>query len=193
MIPQSIKDYIIKNYKINYEYYQQASAITNINPYVFAAIHYREHSMGLNYSGPGGPLQFDPPLSDKQVKNLLLTYTTIQEPDKYTAKAQNDNLMAIVLCGCFLQNKLHFAHLPLLNLKADNILTAKAFELYNGTAYGSPDKSPYVSNMLDEKHMNMIIRGTYLDKFGKRQKVQVVDRRPGAMTVYLLLKDLKNE
>lgn len=187
--------YFTSKYNKFLKLYNKASEITNVPSKFLAALHYREHVFGINSPGPGGPLQFDPPLSAKRINQLLSDYTSINTVliDKLTKKGQNNLFVALVLAGCFIQAKLKYDNKPYLkkmmcSSDSKNLLM-RAFELYNGTAYGSPLKSPYVVNMLDNAHMNMRIIGTYLDRSGIRRKVNTVDKRPGAYTVFKILEN----
>lgn len=187
------KTYFCKNYKKLYKIYKRAAEITNVPPHFLAALHYREHAFGKNSPGPGGPMQFDPPLSKKSIQQLLSDYTILDKItiNKLVQKGQDNLFVALMLAGCFVQRKLTNDNKTLLkkemkyNTSKDLIM--RAFELYNGTAYGSPWKSPYVVNMLDSKHQNMRIRGTYINKYGIRQNVNIIDKRPGTYTVFKIL------
>lgn len=187
------KIYIFKNYKKLQKLYKMASEFTNVPDKILAAIHYRECSFSRKSPGPGGPFQFDPPLSSKRIYQLLVDYTNLPKNviNKFVKKGQNNLFVAIVLAGCFIQAKLKFDHKPLLakefNSKSNQEVIMRAFELYNGTAYGSAWNSPYVCNMLDAKHQNMVIKGTYIDPRGVRRRVCTTDKRPGAYTIFKLL------
>lgn len=186
-------NYFTSNYKNLYKCYRYAAIETNVPPHFLAALHYREHSFGTSSPGPGGPMQFDPPLSDKRIRQLLNDYTSLPDDlvDKFVLKGQNNLFVALVLAGCFVQAKLRYDNKPFLKKEmrssTDQDLIMRAFELYNGTAYGSAWKSPYVVNMLDNEHQNMRIIGTYIDKNGIRRSVNVIDQRPGAYTVFKFL------
>lgn len=185
--------YFASNYKRLYKVYKKAAEYANVPPHFLAALHYREHAFSCSTPGPGGPMQFDPPLSQKRITQLLSDYTALPNNmvKQLAAKGQDNFFVALVLAGCFVQAKLKYDHKPFLNkeMQSDTHqeLLMRAFELYNGTAYGSPWKSPYVSNMLDDKHQNMRIRGTYIDRHGIRRRVNVIDKRPGAYTVFKYL------
>lgn len=45
-------------------------------------------------------------------------------------------------------------------------------------------------NGLDEAHKDMVLRGTVPDGKGGRKRIEIVDKRPGAFTVYKQLKAL---
>lgn len=187
------KKYFASNYKRLYKVYKKAAEYTNVPPHFLAALHYREHAFRCSTPGPGGPMQFDPPLSQKRITQLLSDYTVLSGKliKQFAAKGQNNFFVALVLAGCFVQAKLKYDHKPFLRKEMKSHthqdLLMRAFELYNGTAYGSPWRSPYVSNMLDNNHQNMKIRGTYIDRRGIRRKVNFIDRRPGAYTVFNFL------
>lgn len=187
------KNYFISSYKRLKKMYLKASEITNIPPQFLAALHYRESAFRTKYPGPGGPFQFDPPLSQKRIRQLLTDYTSLNSSviTKFTNKGQNNLFVAMVLAGCFIQAKLKYDNKTFLTKTMKSLsnqdLIMRAFELYNGTAYGSCWRSPYVVNMLDQNHMNMRIRGTYIDRYGVRRRVNTVDKRPGAYTVFRLL------
>lgn len=185
--------YFSRKYKSLSKLYEKASEITNVPAYFLAALHYRENAFRVKSPGPGGPFQFDPPLSQKRIRQLLTDYTMLQTKtiEAFINKGQNNIFVAMVLAGCFVQAKLKYDNKPFLKKKmnsSDNKhLIMRAFELYNGTAYGSYWRSPYVVNMLDKKHNYMRIRGTYIDRYGVRRRVNTVDKRPGAYTVFNLL------
>ncbi|MGD9580687.1 MAG: hypothetical protein AB7V50_04900 [Vampirovibrionia bacterium] len=187
------KKYFASNYKQLYKLYKKAAEYTNVPPHFLAALHYREHAFKCSTPGPGGPMQFDPPLSVKRITQLLADYTQIPVSlqRQLASKGQDNFFVALLLAGCFVQAKLKYDHKSFLkkemSSKAHQDLLMRAFELYNGTAYGSPWKSPYVSNMLDDNHQNMRIRGTYIDRRGIRRKVDIIDSRPGAYTVFKYL------
>lgn len=186
----SIKQNIYNSYKMNYKLYRKAGLITNVPPHFLAALHYRESSFRSTSPGPGGPMQFDPPLSDTSMKHLLKTYTNLEKStiEKFIQKGQDNLFVALVLSGCFVQQKLKYQNLPPLTKtdtsEKNQSILMKGFELYNGTAYGSPWNSPYVVNLLSPEKKAMRIVGTYIDPNGKRKKVDVVDKRPGAYTVF---------
>ncbi|MEW5821024.1 MAG: hypothetical protein AB1782_12605 [Cyanobacteriota bacterium] len=190
--------YFIDNYKKLYKLYKKAGEITNVPPHFLAALHYRENAFNCKSPGPGGPLQFDPPLGKNRVRQLITDYTSLNEAqiDKLSQKGQNNIFVALVLAGCFVQAKLKhdFKSYLTCGMKTteNQKLLMRAFELYNGTAYGSAWNSPYVVNMLDINHSNMRIRGTYIDKKGIRRRVNILDKRPGAYTVFKYLEN-KNE
>lgn len=185
--------YLASNYKKYYKSYRMAAETTNVPPHFLAALHFREHSFKITSPGPGGPMQFDPPLSKNRIRQLLSDYTSLPQDvvDKLVEKGQNNFYIALVLAGCFVQAKLKYDNKPFLRKQmratSNQTLIMRAFELYNGTAYGSAWNSPYVVNMLDDYHQNMRIRGTYLDKNGVRRRVNVIDKRPGAFTVFRFL------
>jgi hypothetical protein len=186
-------NYFVKNYKKNYKLYKKAAEITEVPPHFLAALHYRESAFKMSSPGPGGPLQFDPPLTQKRIQQLLKDYTALNTKSiiVFTHKGQDNLFVALVLAGCFIQAKLKYDGKNFLKKEMKPAthqgLLMRAFELYNGTAYGSCWKSPYVVNMLDKNHRDMRIRGTVIDRYGIRRKVDIIDRRPGAYTVFNFL------
>lgn len=187
------KNYMDTNYRRLYKLYKKAAEITNVPPHFLAALHYREHAFGINSPGPGGPMQFDPPLVQARLQQLLKDYTTLPHKliNSFILKGQNNIFVALVLAGCFVQAKLKYDGKKYLkkemNATNNTDLIMRAFELYNGTAYGSAWNSPYVVNMLDQQHTNMRIKGTYIDRRGIRRRVNAIDKRPGAYTVFKYL------
>lgn len=73
--------------------------------------------------------------------------------------------------------------------KNDDSVVKDAFWGYNGRAYGSADKSPYVMNKFDDQHQDMHIHGTVLNEAGKRIHINNVDKKMGAFTFYQQLKE----
>jgi hypothetical protein len=191
-------NYFYSRYKKLYKLYRRAAEITNVPPHFLAALHYRENAFRIKTPGPGGPMQFDPPLSKKRIQQLLTDYTDLTKDlvEKFTEHGQDNIFVAVILSGCFVQAKLKYDGKKYLtkdmNARKHQEILMRAFELYNGTAYGSCWRSPYVANMLDKNHMNMRIRGTYLDKKGFRRSVNTIDRRPGAYTVFKYLDNAFN-
>src|SRR3989339_2152469 len=104
------KNYFASNYKKLYTMYTKAAEYTNVPPHFIAALHYREHAFGCSTPGPGGPMQFDPPLSQKRVIQLLSDYTNLSSPlvKKFATKGQDNFFVALLLAGCFIQAKLKY-------------------------------------------------------------------------------------
>jgi hypothetical protein len=172
--------------------YLKAQELTGVPWQAIAAIHYREHSLSPNNpSRIGGPFQFDPPLTEVQARNYLTKYTNLGKNliiDEYAKKGVNDFQTAAILAACHMRHKCK----PVLNPNSSDTDIKDAMWGYNGRAYGSADKSPYVMNMYDKDHMNMIIVGTVPDIKNpkKRIRVRTVDKRPGSFTIYKEIKEL---
>lgn len=132
---------------------------------------------------PGGQFQFDPVPPKNKLKTMLRRFSDLPESEiiATVAKGVNDFAAAALFCACFMRMKIA----PVITPDASDEVIKEAFWAYNGRAYGGADKSPYVMNGFDSEHMNMIIRGTLPNPHGSgRIKVETVDKRPGAFTVY---------
>lgn len=187
-----LTDSQIQTIKKNKSVYVNAEHLTGVPWQAVAAVHFREHSLGTsNPERVGGPFQFDPPLTEIQMRSLLKRFTNIGKKEtieEYVRKGINTFETAAVFAACWLRHK----SVPVITPTASDESIKDAFWGYNGKAYGSADKSPYVMNMYDSAHMNMVLRGTVPDKKNpsKRVKVETVDKRPGAFTIYKELKRL---
>src|ERR1700733_8267088 len=149
-----------------------------------AAIWYRE-SFALNgIATPGGPFQFDPRPTADQLKEMLHRYAknlTATQIDGFVSEGIDQFSSACLFAACHLRD---VARYDLAVDQSDEAIK-DAFYGYNGRGYGpSPDDSPYVMNNFDSAHLNMRIIGKEPDGHGGRIRVDTIDLRPGAFTVY---------
>lgn len=163
-----------------------------------ASIWYRESFSVAPPKTIGGSFQFDPPPDQHLIMYLLKSFTplTADECLEYIKLGINNFQAGALLCACFLRYKVSFK----LNIESPDVDIKYAIWSYNGRAYGSPDKSPYVMNGFDENHKDMRMFGTLPDGKGGRiqlrdtdGKLGIVDKRPGAYVVYKQLKSLEEE
>lgn len=169
----------------------EAEGITSVPWEALAGVWYRESFSIAPPKTPGGPFQFDPPLTHYQIYNLLAKFTPLPT-DKLENHAQsgvNDFRTALLCCGCWLRAKCK----PVLSPQSPDEDIKDAMYGYNGRAYGSAEKSPYVMNGFSARHMGpdgkgMQFSGTIPDGHGGRKRVKGTDLRPGAFTVYSALK-----
>jgi hypothetical protein len=161
-------------------------ALTGVPWEAVAAVWYRESFSVTPPATPGGPFQFDPVPPDRTLRRLLKRFTSLGdgEIERYVARGVNDFEAAALFAACWLRLKVG----PVLNAQASDALIQEAFYGYNGRAYGSAQKSPYVMNGYSQAHTGMVLKGTIPDGRGGRRTIRTVDRRPGAFTVYKQLK-----
>lgn len=153
-----------------------------------AAVWYRESFSVAPPKTPGGPFQFDPIPPPATLKRLLQRFTSLPEMavEQYVEKGVNDFEAGALFAACWLRLKVG----PVVTPQASDALMKDAFYGYNGRAYGSADRSPYVMNGYSPQHHHMTLRGTIPDGQGGRRRVEIVDKRPGAFTIYKQLKAL---
>ena len=141
---------------------------------MLAAVWYREAGLREIVNS----FQFDPPPDRSVMFGLLQAHcdlSTLQKADVLNGGITQFYSSA-VLAACWLCHKCKF------DLAVDHVeaAIADAFYGYNGRAFGEdPLNSPYVANELDEHHSQMHFRGTINGKW-----IEMVDKRPGALTVY---------
>lgn len=170
---------------------QQAEKLTGVPWQMIAAVWYRESFSVAPPKTPGGPFQFDPIPSINVLNGLMLDFcpTLDQVVRQYyinTFLTKFD--VGAILAACWLR------HNCKLDLKTDHtdIAVKDAFYGYNGRAFGPhPESSPYVYNNFDKMHTNMHLRGSIPDGKGGREWIDIIDKRPGAFTVYRQLVDSK--
>lgn len=169
--------------------FQEVEAAIGVPWQAVAAIWTRESFSVAPPKTPGGPFQFDPPLNQHQIRGLLKTFSQLSADkiEEFTKKGTNDFETAAYCCACWLRLKCK----PVLTPKSPDADIKDAMYGYNGRAYGSVDNSPYVMNGYDKAHKEMRLIGTIPDGKGGRKKINIVDKRPGAFTVYKQLKELK--
>lgn len=160
-----------------------------------AACWFRESLSVTPPKTPGGPFQFDPAPSESTIRMLLENYcvkeVTQELKDHIVEAGVNVFESAALLCACWLRHKVK----PVITPDAPDDVVKDAFWGYNGRAYGSADKSPYVMNGYSSRHMGpdgrgMVLRGSIPDGHGGRRQIVTTDGRPGAFTVYKQLKAL---
>jgi hypothetical protein len=168
--------------------FEKAEKITGVPWEAVAAVWYRESFSVTPPKTPGGPFQFDPIPNRDVLLGLLLKFTHLKpsEIKAYLDKGVNDFEAGAVFAACWLRLKTK----PVITPDVSDDVIKDAFYGYNGRAYGSADRSPYVMNGFDEKHKDMVLRGTIPDGKGGRKRVEIVDKRPGAFTIYKQLKSL---
>lgn len=147
------------------ERYVYAEKQTKVPWQVLAAIHYRE--AGMN---PGLSMADGEPLADKLSKD--------------NAQMSSDpNKDAVFAAGLFIKNaKLYYKVDPSKVITADSL--GKSFLAYNRgslyiQAHNTYDKSPYVMNGFDDKHMNM--------SWSAGDTVSGRDSNVGALAIYSYL------
>lgn len=162
--------------------------VTDVPWQALAGIWFRESFSVAAPKTPGGPWQFDPVPSPGALRGLLDRFTALSPQIKreIVDRGVNDFYSGGVLAACFLRTKTK----PVITPDASDDVIKDAIWGYNGKAYGSADKSPYVMNGYDPAHYPMRLVGTIPDGKGGRKKVDVKDARPGAFTVYKQLKAL---
>lgn len=154
--------------------------LTGVPWQLLAGIWTRESFSVAPPKTPGGPMQFDPPLSQSEIHDLLFRYSKLKMDDilPYTKKGGNDFETAVLSAACFLLKKMDGGPIA-----TDSEVMMAAWK-YNGVVGHDPTHSPYVYNGLDNLHNGMRLVGTIPDGRGGRKKIDIVDHRPGAFTVY---------
>lgn len=148
----------------NYSVYKAAAEDAGIPWQMLAATHYRESSLSIKTNPQGGPFRFD---------------------NTEHHEGEEEFGIGAYYAARLIQQKSGYRLAP--NTEDPHIIK-DAFWGYNGRAYGSYDKSPYVMNKFDGDHENMRIKGTDIDENGNRFSVNIRDEQLGAYVVYLELK-----
>lgn len=163
--------------------FTNAETITGVPWQALAGIWYRESFSVSSPHTPGGPMQFDPPLTDTQIMRLLLHYTSLDGPTvkAFAKKGSNDFPTAVLCAACFLKYKMNNENMN----NANQIM--EAMWRYNGVIGNKPEDSAYVYNGFDEEHKAMSFQGTEPGPNGTRIPIHILDHRPGAFTVYTQL------
>jgi hypothetical protein len=166
--------------------FEKVESLTGVPWQAVAAIWYRESFSVTSPKTPGGPFQFDPVLQPETICNLLKFFTPLSKADiqHYARKGVNDFETGALCAACWLRLKTKWVITP----DVSDEVIQDALYGYNGRAYGSTDRSPYVMNGLDEAHRDMKLQGTIPDGRGGRKRIAIIDKRPGAFTVYQQLK-----
>ena len=166
-----------------YPVLRAAEQATNVPWQAIASIWMRESgSIAPPRHRQGGQMQFDPPLTDARMRDLLTRYSVLdfEKREQVIQSGQESLPSAFILAGCFLQHKAGGKIRP----DSPEVLLKEAFYSYNGRKYGGADRSPYVMNGYDEAHRDMRVRGTVLDRAGNKIWVDNVDKNPGALVMY---------
>lgn len=179
----------IKTIRDNKATLQIAEKLTGVPWQLLASVWYREAGLGMHPTTVGGCFQFDPVPSDIDLAKLLVRFSSIAPAaiSSWVHRGVNDFAAASVFCACFLRNKTPY----FLTQSSTDEMIKDALYGYNGRMYGSVNNSPYVMNGLDDSHLNMHLRGTLPDGHGGRKHVDIIDKRLGAFTVYVNLRQLK--
>lgn len=167
-------------------HFRRAQELTGVPWRAIATLWYREtFSVAPPTNRQGGQFQFDPPPSKSTLIGYLAKYIL---PGKLTGEEKAELLKrgiehfptAAIFAACHLRHKAHAVLTP--DAKEDEI--KDAFYGYNGRAYGSADKSPYVMNYADFDHYEMRVRGTVRDQNGNNMRVDNINKQIGALVVY---------
>lgn len=168
--------------------FQAVEQATGVPWEAIAAIWYREtNSVAPPKDRVGGPFQFDPPPSDNRIAFLLDTYSTLSREEKLDiiAKGVDDFRSGAFVAACHGRDRCN----PKITPNATDSDIKDFFWGYNGKAYGSAEKSPYVFNGYDTARDGMILSGTVRDKNGNKVRIKPrPEQRPGAFIVYKQLK-----
>lgn len=164
-----------------------AETITGVPWQALAGLWFRESFCRTAPSTPGGPFQFDPVPGPDSLRILLLRFTrlTAVQIEHLVAAGVNDFQSGAVFAACWLRNSTAYR----ISVDAAPEAIKDALYGYNGRGYGGADLSPYVMNGFDAAHLDMVLHGTIPDGQGHRIKIETVDHRPGAFTVYTQLKE----
>ena len=167
---------------------EKIEEVTGVPWQAMLGIWYRESFSQAPPKTPGGPWQFDPIPSRGTQKGLLDRFTQLSDSQKHEIleKGVNDFYSGGVLAACFLRTKTR----PVIHPGVADQVIKDAIYGYNGRAYGSADRSPYVMNGYDAQHFPMRLVGTIPDGRGGRISIDKTDQRPGAFTIYRQLKEL---
>lgn len=181
----------LKKVRQNRQVYENAESVSGVPWQALASVHYRECNFETDYSKirtPGSFYQLDPIPSDPYLNKLLTSYTDLNAMSRLMLLKNGikDFQSATIICAAYLRVKTPYKYSG--QNTADHIIKDALYG-YNGRAYGSADKSPYVMNMFDSAHENMRIVGSIPDGHGGRKHIDTVDKRPGAYTVYKFLRE----
>lgn len=162
-----------------------------------AAIHYRESEFQMISSRPGGAYQLDPGGSGADLKARITAHVKeiCQRYGQQYGSIEENFTIASVVAADTLKGK---ARGVIATAGAvDEDMLGDALWGYNGrsashTADGTKDAekaswtySPYVAND-PQRGISLRLRGTVPDDSvpGGRRKIDIVDQRPGALTIY---------
>jgi hypothetical protein len=177
---------------------ERAQHFTDVPWQAVAAVWYRESFSIASPITPGGPFQFDPRPPVLILGDWLVVYAGLNPDSKSDSIIMhnlctggvNDFACAAIFAACWLCHQCRYS----LKIDHSDVAIKDAFYGYNGRAWGPhPESSPYVYNNFDLLHTNMTIRGSIPDPHSKtgRRFISMIDRRPGAFTVYRQLIDEK--
>lgn len=165
-----------RNIDRNKPLYKRAEALTGVPWRLIAAIHYRENGLRHQVGRPGSCMQFDPPLTAKQERAFA------ERCGIKPMQTAADPGFAFICAALFLQDKMKaHGHEPLTPGAGLRFQWLAAF-YYNGTGYGTPEKSPYVSND-PQGGVQLRITGTLRTASGGVERVDRPDPRPGVKAV----------
>lgn len=152
--------------------------LVRVPPEFLFAIWLRE-SLSFASPGPGGAFQFDPPRPITYVAAVIRHWGLHLAP-----RALEDCwFTAALVAADFLQQK---ANSKIGGYATSWGILSDAAWGYNGRAYGSAERSPYVSN--DPRNgVQLRIVGSIINAQGLRESVNFVDQRPGVMPIYKAL------
>lgn len=171
--------------------FQRAEELTGVPWQAIAAVWFRE-SMSVSLpKRPGGCFQFDPPTRSLAWKELMLKQyapSVTGEVKRLMIESFGKSfIMDAIWAACIMRNNCK----PKITPKASDEDIKQALYGYNGAAYGSVERSPYVMNGYSPAHKDLVIRGTVKRPDGTDEWVEHVDTRPGAFNVYKQLKAIQ--
>ena len=172
---------------------QDVQSLTDVPWECVASVWYRESGLStVMPSTPGSYFQFDPSPDFNRLYAMLKRYISHKLSDgeiiAIAEKGIADFRTCALAAACLMRDKVK----DRVTVNASDDLVKDMFWGYNGRAYGSADKSPYVMNMFDKDHMDMMIIGTIPDRTqpGGRRLIKNKDKNLGAFVVYKQLKGL---
>lgn len=185
---KALNDAQLQHVKANMATLMAIQTVTDVPWEAMAGIWFRESFSVAPPATVGGPWQFDPPPNDWKVQGLLDRFTKLSVTDRHTIaqKGINDFYAGGVIAACFLRTKTG----PVIHPGVADEVIKDAMWGYNAKVYGSADHSPYVMNGYDAKHFPMKLTGSIPDGHGGRKHIEILDKRPGAFTVYRQLKEI---
>lgn len=177
---------VFKNHK---PVFMRAQEATGVPWEAVAAVWYRESFSVTPPKTPGGPYQFDPIPQPGKLAWLLDNFTSkLTEKEKHDLiiRGVNDFSAGAIFCAAHLRSATRY----LITVLATDEAIKDALYGYNGRAYSSCERSPYVMNNYDEHHKDMTISGSIPDGKGGRKWISTTDKKLGAFAVFKQLRDL---